>query len=81
MRTISDEERRARLGARHRLADPAASVEDAVRSMVGLHSSDPSTVYLSARARVDGFALDDLQGALYGRSRLSSGWARHPRPP
>jgi hypothetical protein len=67
MRTFSDEERRTRLGARHRLADPAASVEDAVRSMVGLHSSDPSTVYLSARARVDAFALDDLQGALYER--------------
>ena len=38
--------------------------------MVGLHSSDPTTVYLSARARVDGFAPADLEDALYERRSL-----------
>ena len=37
-------------------------MEDAADAMVGLHSSDPATVYLSARARVDGMAVDDLRG-------------------
>ena len=33
--------------------------------MTGLHSSDPASVYLSARARVIGFKQDDLEYALY----------------
>ena len=33
--------------------------------MTGLHSSDPATVYLSARARVTGFKQGDLGYALY----------------
>ena len=33
--------------------------------MVGLHSSDPATVYLSAWARVPGFVHGDLEAALY----------------
>lgn len=65
MRTIHDDERRARLGARHHLASPARSVLAAAASIVGLHSSDPTTVYLSARSRVAGFAIADLERALY----------------
>lgn len=38
--------------------------------MVGLHSSDPATVHLSARARVDGFVPADLEEALYVRKSL-----------
>ena len=38
--------------------------------MVGLHSSDPTTVYLSAWARVDGFVPADLEDALYERRSL-----------
>ena len=33
--------------------------------MVGLHSSDPATVYLSARARLEAFEVSDLEQALY----------------
>ena len=35
--------------------------------MVGLHSSDPATVYLSGRARIPGLQRDDLDDALYDR--------------
>jgi hypothetical protein len=38
--------------------------------MVGLHSSDPATVFLSARARVSGFVPSDLEDALYERRAL-----------
>jgi len=38
--------------------------------MTGLHSSDPASVYLSARARVTGFKQDDLEYALYEAKTL-----------
>ncbi len=65
MRRIGSRERRARLGVRHALAGATATPEAAASALVGLHSSDPATVYLSARARVEGFAPTDLEGALY----------------
>ncbi|MFZ0012711.1 MAG: winged helix DNA-binding domain-containing protein [Acidimicrobiia bacterium] len=65
MRKVDVTERRARLGLRHRLANPASDPVEATRSMVGLHSSDPVTVFLSARARVPGFAVADMERALY----------------
>jgi Winged helix DNA-binding domain len=64
---ITVEERRARLGRRHRLAPAhrAADVVEAARSVVCLHATDPSTVFLSAQARVVGMACADLERALY----------------
>lgn len=62
---ISAEQRRARLAVRHRLAQPADDVVSAAAEMVGLHASDPATVFLSARARVSGFDAGDLEAALY----------------
>jgi DNA glycosylase AlkZ-like len=70
MRRVGVRERRARLGARHRLASRGATVDEAAGAVVGLHSSDPATVYLSSRARVDGFQPADLEDALYGRRSL-----------
>src|SRR6185369_6768540 len=70
VRTITDEERRARLVRRHRLASPATSVEEVARSVFGLHSSDPVSVYVSAWARMDAFAVADLEDALYERRSL-----------
>jgi hypothetical protein len=66
-RTIGVAQRRARLARRHRLAPGlrAADVVEATRSMVCLHGTDPATVYLSARARVDGMTVGDLERALY----------------
>ena len=51
---ISIEQRRARLARRHHLARAAQgkTVAEVARDLVGLHSTDPVTVYLSAHARV-----------------------------
>jgi hypothetical protein len=64
---INIDERRARLAVRHRLVPGlrAADAVDAARSLVALHATDPGTVYLSVWARVDGFAVPDLEAALY----------------
>jgi hypothetical protein len=70
MRRVGVRERRARLGMRHRLASRAATVEEAAGAIVGLHSSDPATVYLSSWARVDDFEPADLDDALYRRRSL-----------
>jgi len=67
VRKIEVTERRARLARRHRVAPGhrASDVVDAARSLVCLHATDPATVYLSARARVDGMTMADLERALY----------------
>jgi hypothetical protein len=55
VRSISVDERRARLAQRHRLA-PSARVDDDVvavaRSVVALHATDPATVVLAAIQRM-----------------------------
>jgi hypothetical protein len=67
MRQISIEERRARLGWRHYLAAEAkaTSVPEAAGGMVGLHASDPSSVFLAARARVRDVTVELIEKALY----------------
>ena len=64
---IATAERRARLAIRHHLAAgrAAATVEDAARDQVGLHATDPTTIYLSAWARVDGLDRATMERALY----------------
>ena len=64
---IEVEERRARLARRHRLA-PSARSDDPVeiaRDLVGLHATDPASVYLGAAARMRNPALEPLENALY----------------
>ena len=61
------EERRARLGVRHRLA-AGARADDAVAiadSVVALHGTDPATVFLSAAARMVTPSVEQLEKALY----------------
>jgi hypothetical protein len=61
------DERRARLARRHRLA-PAARSDDPVeiaRDVVGLHATDPASVYLGAAARMREPRLEPVQDALY----------------
>jgi hypothetical protein len=64
MREITDDQRRARLAARHALATRAASVEAAVEQMVCLHATEPASVYLSVFARVEA-SRSDVDRALY----------------
>ena len=71
---ITDEDRRARLAARHHLARTASTVNEAVRDVVAVHSSDPASPYLACRARVDGFINPDLEQALYEDRTL---WRLH----
>jgi hypothetical protein len=66
MRRFGVEERRARLGLRHHLADTAkAGVVEAARDLVGLHATDPATVYLAARARMRDPQVAAVEQALY----------------
>jgi hypothetical protein len=64
MRLITDDQRRARLGTRHALAQRVDSVEEAVASVVCLHATEAPTVYLSAHARAD-VAREEIDRALY----------------
>lgn len=72
MRRISVDERRARLGRRHHLVaesrtdDPVAVAGD----MVGLHGTDPASVFLSAGARMLHPTVGALEQALYGDRSL-----------
>ena len=67
MNRISVEERRRRLAVRHRLAPAArgASPEDVVASLIAVHATDPSTVYLSVAARSKTPDVAALERALY----------------
>ena len=64
---IGDDERRARLGVRHLLADgtQAGSLADAAAGSVVLHATDPATVYLEARARMTSSSPASLERELY----------------
>src|SRR5207245_5630754 len=74
VRRVTVAERRARLGRRHHLAT-SARVDDPVRlagDLVGLHGTDPATVFLSAAARFrkPTGAVAALERALYDGRRL-----------
>ena len=64
---VGNADRRARLARRHHLAADARAedVGTAAHALVGLHSTDPASVYLSAWARVDGITHADIDRALY----------------
>ena len=66
MRRFEADERRARLGLRHhRAAGARAGVAEAARDLVGLHGTDPATVYLAARARMLDPRAEVVDQALY----------------
>src|SRR5258708_11276648 len=73
MRPVGVAERRARLAARHRLAPRAGGVPVTlvrhVADIIGLHGTDPASVYLSAWART-GASQADIEHALYGERTL-----------
>jgi DNA glycosylase AlkZ-like len=67
MQRIGAGERRARLGRRHRLAGGARAGDpaDVARALVAVHSTDPSSVYLSLLARMAGGDIGSVDRALY----------------
>src|SRR5918992_1473001 len=64
---ISDAERRARIGVRHRLAarTQAATLPEAASSVVVLHATDPASVFIEARARMVESSPTALEHAMY----------------
>ncbi len=69
---IDDDERRARLALRHRLT-PDRRTDDLPQladDLVGLHSSDPVSVYLSAMARMGSPSIEAVDAALYEQRAL-----------
>jgi hypothetical protein len=64
---FDDDERRRRLGVRHRLADGTRDddVVAAAASVVALHGTDPGSTFLAAWARADGIGVSDVERALY----------------
>ncbi|MEU4088085.1 winged helix DNA-binding domain-containing protein [Streptomyces aureus] len=81
-RHIGPEERRARLGLRQRLTDPAraATAEEVADSLVALHGTDPATVYLAVGARLadSGSTVERVERALYeDRSLVRMHGMRH----
>jgi Winged helix DNA-binding domain len=66
-RRIGVAERRARLALRHHLAPAAraAGVVEVARDLVGLHATDPASVFLAAAARLRAPEVAAVEQALY----------------
>ena len=69
IRPVGAAERRARLAVRHHLTPGSAPVGDAVADIIGLHGTDPASVYLAAWART-GADQAVIEHALYTERAL-----------
>lgn len=72
MHRITVAERRARLAVRHHVApgERVSTVLQAARDMVCLHASDPSSVYVSARARMTDGTIEAVDRAIFDDREL-----------
>ena len=64
-RRVDVTERRARLVRRHHLGGRSSDIVQVARDLVGIHSSDATSVYLGVHARVENFEVSQLEAALY----------------
>ena len=60
MRAITEQQRRDLVTRRHHLAGDADGPEAVARAVVGLHATDPASVYLSVLARSARTTLADV---------------------
>jgi hypothetical protein len=69
---ITVAERRARLARRHRLLDEAraGSAVEVAESLVGLHGTDPASVYLASAARMHSPTIGGIAHELYEERSL-----------
>jgi hypothetical protein len=67
VRQFTVDERRARLGARHHLAanGKVADVAEVADDLIGLHGTDPASVFLAAAARMKKPTIESIERALY----------------
>jgi len=72
MQVMGVEERRARLGVRHYLADSTKAEDpvDVAEGLTGLHGTDPASVFLAASARLRKPDFGAIERALYDDRRL-----------
>jgi Winged helix DNA-binding domain len=72
IRTVGVAERRRRLAVRHHLApgERAGTAAAAAADLIGLHGTDPASVYLAARARIREVDITAIENALYEERSL-----------
>lgn len=72
VRHVPDDERRARLGVRHRLAPSAHATtpEEAAAGVVALHATEPASVHLSVWARMPEIDVAAIDGAFFADRTL-----------
>jgi hypothetical protein len=77
MTHIGGQERRRRVGVRHRLAPGAraATLAETAASMVALHATDPAGLFLEAWARMAAASPDSLARELYDDRTVFRLWA------
>jgi hypothetical protein len=77
MDRITDEERRRRIGVRHRLAPgtSASTLAETAASMVALHATDAAGLFLEAWARMTGSSPASLSRELYEDRTVFRLWA------
>src|SRR5206468_10896740 len=65
VRRITDQQRRALLGARHLLARRGGTVQEVADAVLALHATDAATVFLSVFARLREPSVAAVEQALY----------------